>query len=145
MIKEVKLIKRKGENKKVEQDMSMSVYRNSSNTRNMISAHNKTSGSARKELRSVTPYYKVTLPSYKSKMWDSKKNYSNSGEYKNENLSEDKIEKYLIKSDQLYARAKIKEINIDQSKNIIGLNPEEEIGDMLIDSILYKVNVLQNI
>ena len=71
----------------------MSVYRNSSNTRNMISAHNKTYGSERKELRSVTPYYKAILPSYKSKMWDSKRNYSNSGENKIENLSEDKIEK----------------------------------------------------
>ena len=61
------------------------------------------------------------------------------------NLSDNLIDKYLQKSSELSRRAKFKEKNMSRFANhTVGAYTEEEVGDLLIDSILYKVNVLQN-
>ena len=93
-----------------------------------------------------TPNYKYSAPPYKSKLWGSNRENPAVEPAKSPNLSDNAIQKYLQKSSELSKRASIQEKNMKRfSNNIIGDRKEEEIGDMLIDSILYKVNVLQNI
>ena len=144
--KDMSLIKT-NKGKKLNSDLSMSVYKNIEIKKKILPVYHKSSGSAgrNQELRSITPNYKVAIPSYKSKLWDSKRIYNNSGEFKTHSLSRDLITKYLTKSGELYQRARNKELNLGKWNYTIDVNTEEEIGDMLIDSILYKVNVLQNI
>lgn len=91
-------------------------------------------------LRASTPEYSFKVSPYKSKLWDS--NLSNT----EAQLPSTKIDRYIQKSVELKNRVRLKEQSYfgDRSGSMLAKH-SEEVSDMLIDSILYKVNVLQNV
>jgi len=120
-------------------------------------------------LRLSTPEYNFKVPAYKSKLWNtniieggSSVNSPNIGKSPGVlfiyNLAKLGLEKSLKKSMELVQRAKMKEQTLSfyrkrspdtsgsksRSQSLM-IKDVEEVSDLLVDSILYKINALQNI
>lgn len=100
-------------------------------------------------LRSSTPDYNFKASKYKSKLWDNKFSVEDIGN-NTAQLSESKtpmadikVDHYLQKSMELKNRIRMKEMALGKRSQSLISRDAEEMSDMLIDSILYKVNALK--
>ena len=96
-------------------------------------------------LRSSTPEYTYVAPKYKSKLWNSNSKKDPSPAQDKNEVSNQTLDKYLQKSSDLKNRVRIKEMIYGKRSQSLATHDVEEMSDMLIDAILYKVNVLKNL
>ncbi|CAI2359304.1 unnamed protein product [Moneuplotes crassus] len=143
---DLKLVPSTQENRKLNQDLSNKAPL-SRNKNTLQPAYLRTYGTTDKvnrtrvDLRSSTPEYTFKVPKYKSKLW--KSNFmpgeSSSPMEIKENAS------LIEKSMELERRVRMRELKNPSTTGSQVIKDSEEVNEMLIDSILYKVEFLNNL
>lgn len=89
----------------------------------------------------VVPEYTFKMQKYKSKLLDQEVSLETA-------ISPDvskQIDSYILKSEELNNRVRLREKTMASKPDQKKFEETEEISEMLIDSILYKVKLLKNL
>ena len=111
--------------RKDQDDYYDKVYSRTSNSSNHLNLQKRI-------MRTSTPEYNFKVNSYKSRLWA------------NKDSSNKTIDNHLKKSFELNNRVRMKEMNVGKRSQSLQKD-NEEMNEMLIDSILYKVKYLQEL
>lgn len=86
---------------------------------------------------------KISTHPYKSKLWKMNQINSNLSAKNRNNRSASNLDMMYQKATDLDNRVMFREMQIKNRSNSIAPKEAKEMGDMLIDSILYKVTMLK--